>query len=363
MSRMSIGAVLGPVAEGGGPDFSLEGFGADAVGGEGQTSYVVNTLANSGAGSLRDALSQSNRYITFSVGGTITLSGDIVFSGSYITIDGTSAPSPGITLTANALILDTADHVIIKGLRFRNAVDDGLSIYESHDICVDHCSASHNVDGQDGCIDVTMNYSTTAPSYNVTIQWCILNMRTDGSNGGCSLNYGGHSITHHHNIYAGNARLPLVKWREDGSEATQTTADCVNNISWDWGFYAGEIDGSAHYGIGLGVDGGSHVNSRNCFYQSNVPYSGIGNNTIDLNPYFGTNAKCYANGNYSGNGSNVDAEGNVGSPYSAPSVTTDSVADAVTNVLAYAGCRGAAFGLDATDQAVVDDITNNGNLP
>lgn len=46
-----------------------EGFGANAVGGRAGTVYAVTNLNDSGAGSLRDAVSAKHRIVVFAVGG------------------------------------------------------------------------------------------------------------------------------------------------------------------------------------------------------------------------------------------------------------------------------------------------------
>jgi hypothetical protein len=50
---------------------TYQGFGASTPGGQGKPTYRVKTLSNSGPGSLRDAISQSNRSVVFDVGGEI----------------------------------------------------------------------------------------------------------------------------------------------------------------------------------------------------------------------------------------------------------------------------------------------------
>lgn len=64
----------------------------------GFSTFHVNSLLDSGTGTLRDALSQGARYIVFDVGGTIVITSDLNITHSYTTIDGTTAPAPGITI-------------------------------------------------------------------------------------------------------------------------------------------------------------------------------------------------------------------------------------------------------------------------
>src|SRR5262245_49360697 len=72
-----------------------QGFGANATGGRAGTVYHVTTLADSGAGSFRDAVSQPNRFVVFDVGGYITLSSEVAIK-SNITLAGQTAPGGGI---------------------------------------------------------------------------------------------------------------------------------------------------------------------------------------------------------------------------------------------------------------------------
>jgi hypothetical protein len=55
----------------------------------------VTSLADSGFGTLREALQANHRLIEFVVGGTIALSSPIELRGrSFVTIDGSTAPRP-----------------------------------------------------------------------------------------------------------------------------------------------------------------------------------------------------------------------------------------------------------------------------
>ncbi|MBW2741255.1 MAG: hypothetical protein JRE64_20975, partial [Deltaproteobacteria bacterium] len=95
-----------------------QGFGIDTPAGSGRhlstpktTVYKVTNLNDSGPGSLRDALENQNspKVIIFEVSGNIELKSGITIGGftgnyaktkgSYITIAGQTAPSPGITIS------------------------------------------------------------------------------------------------------------------------------------------------------------------------------------------------------------------------------------------------------------------------
>src|SRR5262249_23122614 len=157
-----------------------QGFGGSTRGGAQGTVVRVTTLADNGndeqpiPGSLREALAGSNRYVVFAVGGEIALATHLFVRGSYVTIDGLTAPSPGITLRNYGLTLRGkrgAHDVVVRGLRIRDIVRaaggdtqfDGIQVYEgAFNIVIDRVS----IDGaDDGSIDVT------GASHDVTISW------------------------------------------------------------------------------------------------------------------------------------------------------------------------------------------------
>lgn len=208
-------------------DRPLEGFGALTPGGEGGADYLVTSLADSGPGTLRDALSASGRTVRFAVGGTLELQSGISISGHHVTVDGRTAPPPGITLTAahpgvaSALLqLRGAHDVILRDLRIQDAPDpatgDNLRIWEgAHDVVVDHCSFRRPGDG---------NLDISDGAHDITVQWCILAeavrnqlIRTDATR-----------ISLHHNLYVhGDERNPQV-------DANSLVIDMRNNVVYDW---------------------------------------------------------------------------------------------------------------------------------
>ena len=99
------------------------GGGPAAGGGRGTngTVYHVYNLADSGPGSLRDAVSTTNRTVVFDVSGTINLLSPLVITNSYLTLAGQTAPGCGITVAGNLTTVQFAHDVIIRDLRFRPA--------------------------------------------------------------------------------------------------------------------------------------------------------------------------------------------------------------------------------------------------
>jgi subtilisin-like proprotein convertase family protein len=105
------------------------GGGAAAGGGRGTngTVYHVYNLNDSGPGSLRDAVSATNRTVVFDVSGTINLLSPLVITNSYLTIAGQTAPH-GITVAGQMTTVQFAHDVIIRDLRFRPGVATNVAV-------------------------------------------------------------------------------------------------------------------------------------------------------------------------------------------------------------------------------------------
>ena len=152
----------------------LEGYGTHTPGGAGGEIYHVTNLNDSGPGSLRDALSSPGpRIIRFVVGGTIGLNSRLHVLGSYITIDGLSAPYPGITLRNYGLRFNGnngAHDVIVQGIRLGPTTgspgsEDGITIsHGAYNIVVYRCSFRGATDENAGIVkgahDVTFLENT-----------------------------------------------------------------------------------------------------------------------------------------------------------------------------------------------------------
>jgi pectate lyase len=204
----------------------FEGYGSNTQGGTNGNEYVVTSLANSGAGTLRDAISESNRYISFDVEGAIEIESRLDIIGNYITINGSTAPGNGITITAahsgvaDALMRINGVHdIIITNIRIRDAPDpstgDSLRINSgAYNILIDHCSIS---EGGDGALDIADDV------HDVTVQWSIISQTVKNSLVRTNLE----RISLHHNFYAnGDERNPQFD--------DVNLFDMVNNVIFNW---------------------------------------------------------------------------------------------------------------------------------
>ncbi len=316
----------------GNPSGGYEGFGRNTTGGAGQSVYRVTSLADSGAGTLRDALSQGNRCVVFDVAGTINLSSELRVKGNT-TVDGFTAPSPGITVRMRTVGIDNATNVIVRGLRVRDTLDsgvanqDGIRIYNSSNVVVSHCSFSRF---EDGGVDVTQN------SNNVTLQWNIFGNGNPAHNFLMLVSYAAKRVSVHHNLFIdGTDRQPAIN-QQYVTPSSETTADVRNNVMWN---IAGD---------GTTVRYSGRANVINNYYDG-----GSGEKAVQVNNGgFG-----YVSGNMSRQGLQLNDNGNQSSPFPAVAPATSDAVTAAHQVRANAGARGPRFGLDAIDQAYVNRVS------
>jgi len=224
-----------------------EGFGATTVAGRGGAVLTVTNLNDSGAGSLRAALSAAGpRTVVFETSGTVTLtSDDLLVSNPYLTLAGQTAPSPGITIRGGGIRIMTHD-VLIQHVRVRpgdvlaKRVDrtnaggfivlgqEGTSVSASgtYNIVLDHVSASWATD---------QDMSTWFPLHDVTISNSFIteglrdfDAKREGQCNACGFLIGEHSVRvaiirtlFAHHVH----RFPEIKGD------TQTVL--VNNLAYD----------------------------------------------------------------------------------------------------------------------------------
>ncbi len=168
--------VLSPVAGDAVPAFpGALGFGANATGGRGGTVYRVTTLADSGPGSFRDAVSQPNRIVVFEVGGYITLLSGVSVREN-ITIAGQTAPGGGIGFKGDEISFGKRSNIICRHIRVRPGSetdsnnDVGISLYNARNVILDHVSIEFAPWNNVGAVsDDWQNWPVT----DVTFQNCL----------------------------------------------------------------------------------------------------------------------------------------------------------------------------------------------
>lgn len=313
------------------------GFGAIATGGNSGTTVHVTNLLDSGSGSFRDAVSQSNRNIVFDVSGYIQLKSAVSLSNS-LTINGQSAPGSGIGIMGGEISASDQSNIIIRNLRMRQGTldtDTGKSAFNmggASNVILDHCSVEY---GQWDSIDAV-------GAVNITVSNSIIALPI-GQQFGAHVETG--PSTFYRNLWvSAHNRQPLSK------DNTQY----INNVVYNYqaGYTSGNTGGVFSHDIinNYFIAGPSTTSSNNAFYQMAADQS------------------VYATGNYLDSNNDGQLNGTpdntVGSstilskPWASTSLglATMSAADAVTYVLANAG----ATPRDELDTFVVNVVKTFG---
>ena len=179
-----------------------EGFGKYAVGGRNGSVYHVTNLNDSGAGSLRDAVSQPNRIVVFDVAGVIKLQSRLVFKNNLY-VAGQTAPGEGITVYGNGVSFSGANNTIVRYLRFRMGVGgdsgkDAAGVANGRNMIFDHLSVSW---GRDETFSISSDGKGDLG--NITIQNSIMSqgLLTHSAGGLMQAD----NITLYRNLYADNS--------------------------------------------------------------------------------------------------------------------------------------------------------------
>jgi hypothetical protein len=258
----------------GGVGFGMKTPAGSGPGRSGGAILHVTTLANSGPGSLREALStEGPRTVVFDVSGYIPLRKAIEISEPFITIAGQTAPSPGISLKGAGIRVVTHD-VLIQHIRIRIGDDlngpdpssrDAIAIVqwpeednEVYNVVIDHVSASWAIDENlstwyEGVHDITVTNSIISEGL-----WESIHPMGPHSKGFLVGN-GTHRLSVIGNLFAHNDQRNMFVHGD-------TSTLFVNNLVYNW-YGSSPSGGGSVYGSDQGpyyasIVGNAYVRGR-----------------------------------------------------------------------------------------------------
>lgn len=316
-------AMLTLAAQAQAPAFpGAEGHGRYTDGGRGGKVVHVTNLNDSGTGSLRNAVSGSEKKIVvFDVGGVIALTKDLTI-GANTTILGQTAPAPGITL--RYYTIQPSSNCVIRFIRSRRGeekdVNDGADAIWNRNltgVMIDHCSFSWSID------EVASFYDNN----NFTLQWSTIAEslvhpgHSKGAHGYGGI-WGGKLASFHHNLIAHVAnrapRFNGARYNWTGYTSNKLYAQ----YKWKNAVQAENVDfrNCVIFNCGNGCyggPGGGQINMVNNYYKSGqiatsvvtqVTYA-TKDNSGSGSPYYDMSSRYYISGNRMNNTSNYDWTG------------------------------------------------------
>jgi hypothetical protein len=236
-----------------------EGYGRFAIGGRDGVVVHVTNLADSGPGSLRDAIETERgpRTVVFDVGGLITLSSRLSVNQSHITVAGQTAPGKGVCVRGAPFGLTGVHDVVMRHLRVRlghGMTFDGMGMQGSDHAIFDHCSISWTID----------EAFSSRSAKNITLQRTLISECLNvaghanypaGTEHGYAGTISGDRGSFHHNLLAHcEGRNWSLGGGLDPSGNFAGRLDIFNTVVYNWG--------------GRTTDGGAHeVNFVNNYYK------------------------------------------------------------------------------------------------
>jgi len=160
---------------------TAQGFGAASTGGRGGRVIPVTTLADSGAGSLRECMMATGaRTCVFRVSGTIVLMSQIKPTSGNLTIAGQTAPGGGIAirndpanLTGSPIFLSQPNN-IIRHIRIRPGATSGAKQDTTDSITVDNGADNTIIDHVSLSWATDEPFNSTKASAYITVQWSLV---------------------------------------------------------------------------------------------------------------------------------------------------------------------------------------------
>ncbi len=228
------------------------------------TVYHVTNLNDSGTGSLRDAVSKSNRIVVFDVSGVIKIKSRIIFS-SNLYVAGQTAPGEGVTVYGNGVSFSGANNIICRYLRVRmghggDSGKDCAGIANGTNMIFDHCSFSWGLDET-----FSINPDGKGALGNITLQNCIFGqgLLSHSAGGLMQADY----ITLYRNFYCDNSTR---------NNKIKGINQYANNVVYNWqnGCYimGGDSQGSSYVNIESNLFINGPAKGGNCFGGANADF-------------------------------------------------------------------------------------------
>jgi len=199
-----------------------EGWGCDSEGGKKGSLYIVTSTADSGPGTLREALEATGkRYIITQVDGIIELKDFIRVTSGDVTLDLRRPPGGGLTLWRKAIIFQQTENVVVLGVRYR-----GTEGIPEHGVnaatidCIGFTSVQQAVVAKSsffGCSDEAVSIERAAANSqinaeitiqeNLFLEGCMIDCQAgEGHARPINLSRGWDKVSVHHNAFFGNER-------------------------------------------------------------------------------------------------------------------------------------------------------------
>ena len=199
------------------------GFGRYATGGRYGSVYHVTNLNDSGAGSLRDAVSKPNRIVVFDVSGVINISSRMSFAANLY-VAGQTAPGEGVIVYGDGVSFSAADNIIVRYMKFRmgkggTSGKDAAGVANGVNMIFDHCSFAW---GLDETFSINWDNKGKAPQ-NITLSNCVVGQGLLAHSAGGLIQ--SDSITLYRNFYCDNSTR---------NNKVKGASQYVNCIVYNW---------------------------------------------------------------------------------------------------------------------------------